>query len=72
MSRSGKFQNIELAKMDQQPRQGSNSSHTSSEHNLIENQQPRRPHRRRNRGEEADNVENDAEERLYAKELLEN
>jgi len=42
--------------MDAQPtttssRQGSNSSHTSSEHNLIENQ-PQRPNRRRHRNGE--------------------
>lgn len=61
MSRSKRkpAENIELTKMDQQgpPRQGSSSSHASSEHHLIENQ-PRRPQRRRHRGE---NVENDAE-----------
>ena len=43
MSRLEKTQTIELSRMDAQPtttssRQGSNSSHTSSEHNLIENQ----------------------------------
>ena len=56
MSRLEKTQTIELSRMDAQPtttssRQGSNSSHTSSEHNLIENQ-PQRPNRRRHRNGE--------------------
>ena len=60
MSRLEKTQTIELSRMDAQTtsssRQGSNSSHASSEHNLIENQ-PQRPNRRRHRngGGAADN-----------------
>ena len=55
-SRLEKTQTIELSRMDAQTtsssRQGSNSSHASSEHNLIESQ-PQRPNRRRHRnGEE--------------------
>ena len=56
-SRLEKTQTIELSRMDAQTtsssRQGSNSSHASSEHNLIENQ-PQRPNRRRHRNGEAE------------------
>ena len=74
MSRLEKTQTIELSRMDAQPtttssRQGSNSSHTSSEHNLIENQ-PQRPNRRRHRnGEGAGSTENTGDAEFHANNL---